>query len=343
MGKFEAAVSCYERALTVAREHGDRVNEAIWLGNIGSVYGDLGYGARAIEHHEQALAIDRDLKNKFGESRHLDNLADEYLVVGQGARALEHRQRALAIDRELKHPQEEAHRLANLGHTQFKLGNNVEARECLTEGHRIAERIGYRLIEMASLTFLGELLVDEGDLEGAVEKLRLSIDLADNAGVTQFQSEARIALARVHLYRTELTAARKAADAARQFDFPSSNDGACLAAGIIAVRQGDQDGAREALGAALRQADSLLSRNPQRVSSLDVKGLALCGLSLCDHIKHLSGARDAFAAARAPGFLAGSVRQVLRLFDALAAADTVGALQELRAVAAGAAPQTRTV
>jgi hypothetical protein len=93
----------------------------------------------------------------------------------------------------------------------------------------------------------------------------------------------------------------------------------------------------------LKGSESLLARNPQRTSSLDVKGLALCGLALCDRITHVAEAKEAFASARKIGVLSGSVRQLLRQFDALAAADKLGVLQDVRPMAAGTTGQNRAV
>ena len=51
------------------------------------------------------------------------------------------------------------------------------------------------------------------------------------------------------------------------------------------------------------------------------KGLALCGLALCEDERHLPAAEEAFAAARKITRAKGVVASVLNLFDALAVAD----------------------
>jgi hypothetical protein len=103
---------------------------------------------------------------------------------------------------------------------------------------------------------------------------------------------------------------------------------------VIALRQGDRDAAREAFTAAVVQADALLALTPEYYRALDSKGLALCGLALLG--EDAGGlAADAYRAARAINREAGVVARVLRLFDALAVADTEGALAEARGAAAG--------
>jgi tetratricopeptide (TPR) repeat protein len=270
----------------------------------------------------------------------LGNLGSQYLDVGEEPRAIEHYQMALAVDRELKDKQKEAFYLVNLGNAYVKLGRREEALTSLMEAHRLARGIGYRLIEMASSAYLGDAHEDAGDWDKAAEQFRLAIDLADTTGAVQFQSYARMGMVRVHFYSSELKPAREAADAARAFRFDLSSDGACLIQGIAALRQGDRPAALEALSSALKEADSLLSRNPKKYDSLDVKGLALCGLALCEDIKHLPAAKEAFEEARAISSAPGVVQHILRLFDALAVADTVGVLRGIRRAAAGETLQT---
>ena len=83
----------------------------------------------------------------------------------------------------------------------------------------------------------------------------------------------------------------------------------------------------------MAQADTLLAHTPEYLGALDSKGLALCGLALLGEDPGL--AADAYRAARAINRDPGIVSRVLRLFDALAVADTEGALAGVRAAAAG--------
>jgi hypothetical protein len=73
----------------------------------------------------------------------------------------------------------------------------------------------------------------------------------------------------------------------------------------------------------------------QNYFALDTKGLALCGLTLCDDVNRTPAAIEAYSTARAINKDAGIVGRVLRLFDALAVVDSAGALKEVRAAAAG--------
>jgi hypothetical protein len=80
---------------------------------------------------------------------------------------------------------------------------------------------------------------------------------------------------------------------------------------------------------------SYSSADAQNYLALDTKGLALCGLTLCDGANRTSAAIEAYRAARAINKDAGVVARVLRLFDAVAVVDSAGALKDVRAAAAG--------
>jgi tetratricopeptide (TPR) repeat protein len=179
------------------------------------------------------------------------------------------------------------------------------------------------------------VLTDEGRYSEAVERARESIEIGAelNSPLLGNWSNGFLALAR--LYAGELEAARAAAEGARQYDEPENNPNVLAALGVIALLQGDSAAAQQAFAVALDQAESMLKHNRRNQNSLDVKGLSLCGLTLCDGVNRTPSAVEVYKAARAITQAAGIVRRNLCLFDALAAADFAGVLKEVRAAAAG--------
>ena len=105
--------------------------------------------------------------------------------------------------------------------------------------------------------------------------------------------------------------------------------------GVVGLRQGNLDTAREAFAAAISEASQLIALTADRYEALDVKGLSLCGQALCGDPSQIPLAKAAYAAARAVTSDAGIVRAVLQRFDALAPADTESILTEVRLVASG--------
>ena len=295
MGKYQLAVTCYEKALVYAREQEDRSGEDAWLGNLGIIYDTLGQTARAIECYDQALIISREIGNRSSEAAWLGNLGLCNSNLGQTSQAADYHQQALIINREI----------------WFRLG----------EGQ-----------DLANLT---NVLIDEGRYQEAtqiaIEANRIAIEI--NSPSIGSYSNGNLALAK--LYSENLRDARDAAETARQYNEPENNHLVLALLGVIVLRQGDAATAREAFAAAISETNQLLSYSAQNYTALDSKGLALCGLTICGGANRTSAAIEAYRAARAINKDAGIVARVLRLFDALAVVDSAGVLKDVRAAAAG--------
>jgi tetratricopeptide (TPR) repeat protein len=268
----------------------------------------------------------------------LNNLGLLYMDRGQTTSAMEYFKQALAITHEIKSRDIEALALNNLGELYSELGQTTEAMQYLNHGLAIARDIGVRFVETSTLTDMGNTYLDQGAWGEATRAFKQAIEIADDIANPQFQQLARLGLAEANLYHGQLTVAREIAEAAQQYNYPLSNHRIPAVLGVAALRQGDRMAARDAFATALHQADELLTWSPQFYQALDTKGLALCGLALCENSEHIPGAKEAYKAARTINSDAGIVGRVLRRFDALVKADTAGILTEVRAEAAGEKP-----
>jgi len=339
MAQYQRTIPLFEQALTLARERKDHEGEGACLGDLGNCYAELGETNQAIGYYEQALVISREVGNRHNEAVQLANLGNRYLGIGQIVLCIEYYKQALVIDRELGRRVNEANILCNLGIAYIHLGQTAEAMQCLNDTLAIAREIGYRLVEAATQTNIGIVYLDQGAWGEAAQVFKQAIEIADDTAHTQFQLWARLGMAEAHLYQRQLAAARAMAEAAQQYNYPLDNHRVSAVLGVAALRQGDRLAAQAAFAKALTQARDLLTHSPQLYTALYTQGLALCGLALCENVAHMPGAKEAYKAARALTTDAGVVGRVLLLFDALAEADTVGLLAEVRAEAAGEQPQ----
>ena len=106
--------------------------------------------------------------------------------------------------------------------------------------------------------------------------------------------------------------------------------------GVIALRQGDRASALEGFEGAVAASDILLGHSDENYGALDAKGLALCGLALCEGKMHyIDEVIHAYTEARSITRAAGIVGRVLKLFDELARADTYRLLEGVREAAGG--------
>ncbi|HKS39079.1 MAG TPA: tetratricopeptide repeat protein, partial [Blastocatellia bacterium] len=295
LGRYQKAIACYEHALIIDREAGDRLGESIWLGCLGNCYADLGQTARSIDYSEQSIELYRAIGDSHGEAIILGNLGNRYAALGQTVHAIEYYKKSILI---LRNAQD----LYNVG---------------------------------VYINNLAEVMIDDDNYEESAKAVLESIEIgkeSNSPGISS-SSNCRFALARLCL--GDLPGARAAAEAARQYDEPKNNHYVLALLGLIALRQQDCVAAQEAFAAAVTESDQLLDYSMQNFAALDSKGLALCGLALCDQVNRAQDAIEVYKAARAINKDAGIVNRVLRLFDALAVADDKGLLAGVRDAAGG--------
>ena len=134
----------------------------------------------------------------------------------------------------------------------------------------------------ANLGNLADALIDAGRYAEAIQRAGESVNIGEEIGSPVIGSDCSRLLALAHLCAGDLPAARAAAEAARRYDVPQNNHNALALLGVIALRQDDRPAAREAFAAAVAAADGILAQTPEFFGALDAKGLACCGLALCD-------------------------------------------------------------
>jgi tetratricopeptide (TPR) repeat protein len=293
IGHIQRAISYHEQALKFARDNKDRINEGVWLGNLGSCYSRIGQTARAIDCYEQALSIAREIGDRLGEANRLGNVGMCYANIGETVPAINYYKQALAI-----------------------------ARECRD-----------RMLEARQLDNLAEALVDENRCAEAIRNAIKGVKIAEEVNSPSIGSYNNGYLALAHLYADDLSHARAAAEAARQYDEPLNNYYVLGLLGLIALRQGDAVAAQTAFTEAVARAEMMLTHSTHNFKALDSKGLALCGLAVCGEAGRVAEAAEAYRAARAVNRDAGVVGRVLRLFNTLAESDAAGVLEGVRAAA----------
>jgi tetratricopeptide (TPR) repeat protein len=269
--------------------------EAWSVGNLGTAYRNKGQVQKALSCYRQALKLERELKNRRGEGSWLGNIGNCYADMGQTARAIDYYEQALAIIRE----------------------------------------IGNRKDEATSKGNLAGALVDEKRYVEAIQHAIESVKIAEEIKSPNLGSYNNGYLAYAYFFANDLSNARAAAEAAKQYDEPNNNHYVLAFLGLIALRQGDVAAAQAAFRDAVSHAGTMLTHNTQNYEALEAKGLALCGLAVCGDMGRAAEAAEAYRAARAINKDAGVVGHVLRLFDTLAESDAAGVLAGVRAAAAG--------
>ncbi len=338
LGEMEKAITCQERALVIARRTRDRVNEGVWLTNLGNRYVNLGQTPRAVPYYEQALVIARDQRDRRAEALNIASLGTCYAYLGQMEKAIEYYDQGRSIARELNDLSMEGFCLSNLGNIYASLGQATRAIAAHDQALEIARQMGSRVEEARRLGSLADALIIGEHYAEAIENLHRGLQLDDETGSARGKNYKGSSLARAYLLQGDLAQARAAAESARLYDTPQNNHNVMAILGVIAVRQGDENAAREAFTEAIEQARIALEHNENNQDALAAQGLAFSGLAVVGagpRATNLEAAITAYRAAYQANDGAGLAELSTRLFDALAAADPEGRIASVRAAITG--------
>jgi tetratricopeptide (TPR) repeat protein len=109
--QVDRALECYEQALPIRREVGDRAGEATTLNNIGLVYDNTGQPQQALDLYERALPIRREVGDRAGEAVTCFNIGMLLRqAFGRTVEAISYLERCVQIDAEIGHPDLESDR-----------------------------------------------------------------------------------------------------------------------------------------------------------------------------------------------------------------------------------------
>ncbi|MBN1812529.1 MAG: tetratricopeptide repeat protein [Anaerolineae bacterium] len=205
--QYAPARACYERALALTRQVGDRLGEARCLHSLGVIYFDLEEYRPALEYFQQAMAIYRDLGDRRHEAESLNTLANVYGSIGEAALSRECHERSLAIKRAIGDRLGEAIALYNLAVRYRDAGEGELARRCCEESLAIARDIGSRRLVAYTLTYLGLIAeklhtsepASPADLAAAEEHYAQALAIRSEIGQWALTNDSRAGLARVAL------------------------------------------------------------------------------------------------------------------------------------------------
>jgi tetratricopeptide (TPR) repeat protein len=290
IGKPMEALSCYEQALTLARERKHLVDESVWLGNMGNCYQDMGQTMKAINCNQQSLALKDKVGSYHGLAETLGNLGNCYGDLGETEHSIDYHKKALNVARKISDKHSEGLILSNLADMLIYDEKYNEAIEYANEGLKIGEELNSPMI-----------------------------------CIYNFQH-----LATANLYSGNLQSARTASEKTGQYNVPEFNHTCLAVLGAIVLSQNEKDLAKEIFDKTIAQSNIILKESPQHFQAWDSKGIALSGLTLCENVDHSAAAIEAFDKARRINSDKGIIHRALRFFDALASLDKEGKIAEVR-------------
>src|SRR5690606_10212424 len=113
---YDLALQYYNKALTIYRTAGDKLNEAHTLGNIANTYDNLNQTQKAIQLQQQAYQLYEEIGHKRGIAKALTNMGIAYMSI-DNLEALKYFKQTLPIHNELEDKHGEATVLIHLAET----------------------------------------------------------------------------------------------------------------------------------------------------------------------------------------------------------------------------------
>jgi tetratricopeptide (TPR) repeat protein len=180
LGHHTDARHYFERALTLCRDLGDPVGEAMALNNIGATYERESNYERAIEYYETSLMIRSELGVQDEIADSLNNVAGVLFWQGRLDDALAAWQRVLDIYDSTGSRAGQAQTWLNIGATYERLGDDEAALQAYQRSRAIYANLGNRQGESQTLNNLGIIYLNRGDAARALEHYELSLEIKED-------------------------------------------------------------------------------------------------------------------------------------------------------------------
>ena len=330
LGRISQAITYYEQALLIDRELHRSLGEANSLLYLAIAHRYSGLISNSIERCEESLEIDRRAENKRGEGPTLGNLSVCFRYLGQLEKAIEYAARGLEIARNENDKIWEGANSEFLSLAYYDLGEVARGSDFLDAALHIAEETADSYSQALRTIHLGNTRLLFGDPAAALIELEGAAKLSDEIENAHCQVESRIAMAMARLQIGKLQDALRDVESIRQTEYGIHLADILTLSGTIRLRLNRRDEAQVDFIKAGEHADHLLQHTPQLYGASESKGLAACGLALCESSKHVSAAIDSYRQARRIVSAPGVVRRALFFFDELAKADSQGILSTVR-------------
>nr|WP_296075687.1 AAA family ATPase [uncultured Actinoplanes sp.] len=321
VGEFRSALGCAREATVLARRSHRKAAVCRALSHAGAAHFELGEIGRAITCYRDALrtvSVTQRWHLPYERLVAHEGLALSLGRAGQLSSALRH----CAAGRRLlpRIPDDEDPRIETFltqaaAWVEAQRGHPDRARKLLRTGYEVARGREIWLLAGQCLNSESQVLVDAGDLAGAVETASQAADLGlrCNSGALYRSANESLALASL-IGRRLPEAAAAAALAVRQ----EPGLYGLVLSGLVAVHQDDRDAARRAFSLARDLAEQRRKADDADVETRDLHAVALFGFAGHDPSVSVEDACRAFQDARratsAPGAV-GRVQRLLRQFE----------------------------
>jgi CHAT domain-containing protein/tetratricopeptide (TPR) repeat protein len=169
LGDKHKAVDYYGQSLILSRSIPSREVAVFTLNGIAALYDDMGDRQKALDYYKQALPIMKLIRNRGGEGLILSNMAAAYNNLGERQKALDFYSQALPLIRADKAFDNEANALNGMGLVYFRLGEKQKALEYYIQALSITRKIQDRRLESYVLANIAGVYSSFGETYNAID------------------------------------------------------------------------------------------------------------------------------------------------------------------------------
>ncbi|MCC6173544.1 MAG: CHAT domain-containing protein [Gammaproteobacteria bacterium] len=207
-GDLAASAAAAEQALALYRETGDRLYEGVVLGNLSSVYAELGESLRALEAARGALEAAIATSDAQGIVYSRKTIGAIELARGRFAAALTAYRETLEALRTTPYPMIEGETWNDLGLLHHRMGEYAEAERAWERAQQVWTRMRYRFGSVDTLLSQSEARLERGRRELAESGFRRARALAQADGLKSPEARALLGLGSTRLAAGDWPAAR---------------------------------------------------------------------------------------------------------------------------------------
>jgi tetratricopeptide (TPR) repeat protein len=182
LGDYKTAMQFNQQVLQVFEESGDRRNLAVALHQIAMLYSLQGEYQQALEFYQRSLKIDDEISDRAGMAKSLGEMGNLHSRQGQYQQALEFYQQSFKIEEEIGDRAGTARSLHGIGNLYFEWGEYQRALEFYQQSSRIFEDVGDRSGTAPLLHQMGVLYQTQKDYPRALEFYRRSLKIKEEIG-----------------------------------------------------------------------------------------------------------------------------------------------------------------
>jgi tetratricopeptide (TPR) repeat protein len=197
-GDLPASRRFCEEALTDARAHGSRIQEAFALRELSKVYSVSGDPNLALRYANESIAIFRDVGLDWQAGAGVGNLPEIYAFMGDWPSALRYAEESLQSAKNAEDILEQQDASAIKGDVLLGMGRYLEAAQSYRESLALDSSTKFAPFRLAGLMGLGGAYLGLKEYGHAEERLRNALELARQLGNRRAEANALAQLGRCY-------------------------------------------------------------------------------------------------------------------------------------------------